>query len=112
MIATIKRRLLYNPSLTVDKLREMVPGLSEVSRQRVNWAILHRIGLPSHVAKKKPLLTDFQVERRKAWADKHKTWSKRKLSKILFSDEAHVEQWAGGAGVNCCVRRSSALDAH
>ena len=101
MIATIKRRLLYNPSLTVDKLCEMIPDLSEVSRQRVNWAILHRIGLPSHVAKKKPLLTDFQVKRRKAWANK-----------ILFSDEAHVEQWAGGAGVNCCVRRSSALDAH
>ena len=93
MIATIKRRLLYNPSLTVDKLCEMVPDLSEVSRQRVNWAILHRIGLPSHVAKKKPLLTDFQVKRRKAWANKHKNWSKQKLCKILFSDEAHVEQW-------------------
>ena len=64
------------------------------------------------MAKKKPLLTDFQVERRKAWANKHKNWSKQKLCKILFSDEAHVEQWAGGAGVNCCVRRSSALDAH
>ena len=112
MIAAIKRRLLNNPSLTVDELRELVPGLSVVCRQWVNWVILHRIGLPSRVARKKPLLTDFQVERRKAWANKHKNWSKRKLSKILFSDEAHVEQWAGGAGVNRRVRRSSAMDAY
>ena len=79
MIAAIKRRLLNNPRMTVDELREKVPGLSAVSKTQVNWAIVHRLGLSSRVAKKKPLLTDFQMERRKAWANKHKSWSKRKL---------------------------------
>ena len=55
MIAAIKKRLLNNPRLTVNELREKVPGLSGVSRERVQWAILHKIGLPARVAKKKPL---------------------------------------------------------
>ena len=55
MIAAVKKRLLNNPRLTVNELREKVPGLSGVSRERVQWAILHKIGLPARVAKKKPL---------------------------------------------------------
>ena len=78
----------------------------------VNKVITTRLGLPSRVAKKKPLLTAFQVKRRKAWADRHKTLSKRKLMKILYSDECHVEQWVAGAGFHGHVRRSSAMDAY
>ena len=55
MIAAVKKRLLNNPRLTVNELKEKVPGLSGVSRERVQWAILHKIGLPARVAKKKPL---------------------------------------------------------
>ena len=53
--AAVKKRLLNNPRPTVNELREKVPGLSGVSRERVQWAILHKIGLPARVAKKKPL---------------------------------------------------------
>ena len=36
MVAAIKRRLINNPRLTVNELREKVPGLSEVSREWIS----------------------------------------------------------------------------
>ena len=46
-IAAIKTRLLDNPRLTVAELQGKVPGLSVVTRQWVNYVILHKIGLKS-----------------------------------------------------------------
>ena len=37
MVAAIKRRLLNNPRMKVEELREKVPGLSEVTRQHISW---------------------------------------------------------------------------
>ena len=36
MVAAIKRRLINNPRLTINELREKVPGLSEVSREWIS----------------------------------------------------------------------------
>ena len=47
MITAIKTRLLNNSRLTVAELQGKVPGLSAVTRQWVNYVILHKIGLKS-----------------------------------------------------------------
>ena len=58
----------------------------------------------SGVTVKKPFLTEAQKERRLRWAQTHKTWTKRRWRKVLWSDESHIEQWAGG--FSGCVRRT------
>ena len=50
MITAIKTRLLNNSRLTVAELQGKVPGLSAVTRQWVNYVILHKIGLKQRSA--------------------------------------------------------------
>ena len=96
MIRAITKRINNNRFLTANELREKVPGLSAVSKRRVNQVLKDKLRLKSGVAVKKPFLTDTQKERRVRWAQAHKNWSKRRWNQVLWSDESHIEMWAGG----------------
>lgn len=48
------------------------------------------LNLPSHVAPKKPLLTPAMIKKRLAFAKKYQNWSKKELSKVMFSDESSL----------------------
>ena len=110
MVRAIKRRLSYNPRLTANDLRSLVPGLDVVSRSHVNKVILKRCGLPSRVAVKKPLLTAATIRRRFDWAKAHRRCTVGDWNTVLWSDESHIELWTGGAGFHGRVRRSRRED--
>ena len=101
----IHRNLIDKPHLTVNELKVLVPGLQSISRQHLSWIIKYKLNLPSRVALKKPLLSERQIAKRQAWSTELNTWSKQKLSSILFSDETHIELWQNGAGYHRRVRR-------
>ena len=96
MIRAISRRINNNRFLTANELREKVPGLNAVSKMTVCRILKGKLGLGSGVAVKKPFLTAAQRERRVRWAQAHKNWSKRRWNQVLWSDESHIELWAGG----------------
>ena len=51
--------------------------------------------MPSRCAAKKPFLTAAKKLHRLDWAKKHEGWSRAKWSKVLWSDETHIELWQG-----------------
>ena len=61
-------------------------------KNKVSYKLIQRriktFGLFSYVARKKPLLSPANVEKRFEWAKKHLTWTVEDWKKVAFSDES------------------------
>lgn len=58
-----------------------------VSHDTVNRR-LNEAGLPSRVARKKPFISDTNVEKRLNWCLKYKDWTVEQWKRVLFCDES------------------------
>lgn len=61
-----------------------------VSQSVINRS-LHSWGMRGRVACRKPLLSARNIIKRLSFAKKHVTWSKKKWTKVLFTDESKFE---------------------
>lgn len=70
-------------------------------KNKVSYKLIQRriksFGLFSYVARKKPLLSDANIERRFEWAKKHLSWTSEDWKRVAFSDESPFSlfQWTG-----------------
>ena len=81
---------MRDPFLTPCGLQEKIPELRDVARSTIRNIISKELKIPSHVAARKPFLTEAQKQRRLDWAKRHENWSGAKWSKVLWSDETHI----------------------
>lgn len=76
-IPTIQRQYLDRTGLAISRMT--------CSRR------LRSQGLYSHVALKKPFLTDISRRNRRIWCSQKKNWGMERWNKVLFSDEARFQ---------------------
>ncbi|CAM4848241.1 unnamed protein product [Rotaria magnacalcarata] len=88
----IKLQQLWDDTLSLnDLVRYAQTSLNlNISRQTVS-RILHKFGLFSYVAPRKPQITHQQRRYRLFWCYKHLTWTETDWSNVIFSDEANFE---------------------
>ena len=97
-----------DPFLTPHGLQLKIPGLMKVHKRTIRRVISKELGIPSRMAATKPHLTEAQRERRLDWAQRKRAWTLRRWSKILWTDETHIELWRHGlCGLR--FRRSSSV---
>lgn len=54
-------------------------------------------GLKSCIARRKPLVTPVQQQRRRQWAQTHRNWTQRQWNKVLWSDESSFKIFSAPA---------------
>ena len=89
IIVSIKR----NPFLSTKELLKCIPNDKKASTGTIRLC-LRRNGLFSHVAARKPLLTDVNRRKRFFWCKAYKSWDTSMWSSVIFSDECRVEQYS------------------
>ena len=50
---------------------------------------LNELGMKSCVQKRKPFLSESQIQKRRVWCNKMQSWSIQQWSKVVWSDEFH-----------------------
>ena len=108
LLRKIKKKFDNNPFMTVKGVKRSIKGLANVSERTIRRAVLEELELPSRTAAKKPFLTDLHKTGRVSWAIRHRNWSRAKWSKVLWSDETHIELW-NSSRYGYFVRRHSSV---
>ena len=94
----IKREVEKNPRLTALELKNMHPKLMEnVAVRTIQHRLQKGLGLPSHKAAKKPLLTQRMRKQRIAFAKKYIHWTPAQWKKVMFSDESNFQVFRMGS---------------
>ncbi|EIE77259.1 hypothetical protein RO3G_01963 [Rhizopus delemar RA 99-880] len=66
--------------------------------------LLKSMGFHARIKKRKPFLKAIHMEKRLAWANAHKDWTKDDWRRMVFSDETMVNVW-GSDGVKYYWKR-------
>jgi hypothetical protein len=66
-----------NPFKTAHELHNNIFGLSNILVRRIQDVLKNKLGLPSWVAKKKPMLTEKMVKKRLALYKKFRHWKEK-----------------------------------
>ena len=107
----MKRELQKNPRLAALELQNLHPNLLEnVTTQIVQHRLQKDLGLPSHKAAKKPLLTERMKKRRQAFAKKYAHWTTKEWKKVMFSDEHNFQVFRIGSTTVRHPRSSDRFD--
>lgn len=77
-------------------LRLLELGFSMSYTTAIN--ILKKMNFHAKLKKKKPLLTKKHMQKRLAWAKKHRNWTIDQWRQVIFSDETKINIW-GSDGV-------------
>ncbi|HXS15321.1 MAG TPA: transposase [Candidatus Saccharimonadales bacterium] len=91
--ASLKDR--FSTATKAARQMKLAPMGKKVSR----WLVANRrneFDLNGRVARKKPLLTEAQVRRRKQWALDHKDWREEEWKRVVFSDESPFTLFPSG----------------
>ena len=107
----INRQVNNNPRLTAREVKQNNPQLlDKVSTRTVSKCLHDDLGYRSYRARRKPLTTKKQKEKRLAFAKKYSEWSVEQWKSVLWSDEATFT--VQGCGYDRVYRRkgSDALD--
>ena len=89
IISIIKKTIEKNPFLTSREIKKKHKvSLDDISERTIRRICKEDLDLPSFVAANKTLLTKSMKTRRTVFAKGHKSWSKKKWSKVLYSDES------------------------
>ena len=100
----ISRQVFNNPRLSARELKEKNPLLlGHVSVRNVQRVLHDDLGYKSFKARRKPMLTKQQMERRMQFCTKYKAFSQEEWKKVLWSDEATFT--VTGCGTNRVWRR-------
>ena len=57
---------------------------------------LRENGLPAFRPRKKPLMKEVTQQRRLAFAQRHRRWSKKQWTRVIFSDESWIQMFENG----------------
>jgi len=91
ILATMRRKLVRNPTLTAKELKASIPDLHHLSIRSIQRLCQKDLALPCRMMAKKPLLTDKMKEKRLASCRQYGHWTPDQWKKVLFSDESHFE---------------------
>ena len=91
----IKRKVMNSPTCSAKKIRADLKetGIS-VSRWTVSRCLVEEFNVKSRKSARKPRLTLKIKKKRIQFALQHKDWTCAKWSKVLFSNESAVQQFA------------------
>ena len=93
----LNRQVTDNPRCTARELKETNPQLlGGVSLRSVQQFLHDELGYRSYRARRKPLLSKQQKEKRIKFAKKYSEWSVEDFRHILWSDEATFTVTGGG----------------
>ena len=88
-LKVISRQVKAEPFLTARQVKEKNPGLlSHCSLRCVQQALHDDLGFKSYRARKKPALTQKQMENRVKFCKKYAVWDLDSWRSVLWSDEA------------------------
>ena len=91
----MKRRVVRSPTSSIKKVQSaLVAKGVKVSDLTVSRQLTYDFGSKSRKPAKKPLLTKFGKAKHLAFAKAHEYWTTEHWSKILFSDESTIQQFA------------------
>ena len=82
----MKRLVLKNPGLTSSDIKECMQSCA--STRTIRRRLVTDFNLRSRRPAKKPLLTPVQMKKRVQFCKRHKDWTVRQWSEVLFSDES------------------------
>lgn len=83
-----------------DLQRKYFPNISTVTLGRH----LKKIGLKAYVRRKRPYISPINRQKRREWAEAHKTWTTSDWKKVIFTDESKFNIF-GSDGRQWCWRR-------
>jgi len=91
----IKRCVVKSPTFSAKKIRaELGETGSRISRRTISRRLTDEFGLKSRKPARKPRLTQAMKLKRLQFAKKYKDWTSQQWSRVLFSDETTVQQFA------------------
>jgi len=91
----IKRCVVKSPTCSAEKIRaELGETGSRISRRTICRRLTDEFGLKSRKPARKPRLTRSMKLKRLQFAKKYKDWTSQQWSRILFSDETTIQQFA------------------
>ena len=91
----MKRQVMKPPTCSAKKIRaELNKAGVSVSRRTVSRRLVQEFGLKSRKPAKKPRLTAAMKTKRLQFALQYKDWTTAQWSKVLFSDESTIQQFA------------------
>jgi hypothetical protein len=79
------------------ELKREVSGWHDVSIRTNQKVCQKKLGMTSHSAAKKPLLTARMVKKRLSFCKKYRSWTAQDWERVMFNDESTfrlVNQWA------------------
>ena len=91
----IKRCVVKSPACSGKKIRaELGETSSKISRRTISRRLTDEFGLKSRKPARKPRLTPVMKLKRLQFAKKYKNWTRQQWSRVLFSDETTIQQFA------------------
>jgi len=95
-IQQLQNIIKTNPKSTAKEIQQ------ELAQKNINISIrtlrtsLHKIGLYSRIAARKPLLTKIQQENRFNWCIQHSNWTMEEWNQVIWSDELKFNHFSDG----------------
>jgi len=91
----IKRCVVKSPTCSAKKIRaEFGETGSRISRRTISRRLTDEFGLKSRKPARKPRLAPAMKLKRLQFAKKYKDWTSQQWSRVLFSDETTIQQFA------------------
>jgi len=91
----IKRCVMKSPPCSAKKIRaELGETGSRISRRTISHHLTDEFGLKSWKPARKPRLTPAVKLKRLQFAKKYKDWTSQQWSRVLFSNETTIQQFA------------------
>ncbi len=100
-----------NPKISASKLKELLNKEEHVavSRQTIR-NYLHSEDLHGRIARKVPLLSPKNINRRKELCNSWSSWTLKKWKKVLFSDETKINLFSSDGKVTVWRKLSTAFN--
>jgi len=91
----IKRCVVKSPTCSAKTIRaELGETGSRISRRTISCRLTDEFGLKSRKPARKPRMTPAMKLKRLQFVKKYKDWTSQQWSRVLFSDETTIQQFA------------------
>jgi len=91
----MKRCVVKSPTYSAKKIRaELGETGSRIIRRTISRRLADEFGFKSQKPARKPGLTPAMKLKRLQFAKKYKDWTSQQWSRVLFSDETRIQQYA------------------
>ena len=90
----IRRIAVCSQTSSCKKIRSALLKGTGVYRTTVSRRLVHDFNLKAFKSAKKPRLTPAMKAKRLAFAKQYEQWDEARWSKVLFSDESTIQQFA------------------